>query len=874
MKCHELKAANIGVTDIEYERTILKGLLDVLATHAVQTLSTLQLAVKYTGKPIDMSDVINSVCEEADCVKTRHVLKDQSLGQGKGKKGAQTDEALAATTFERSNNSNFANYRKKGKCNHCGKEGHWIRECHTKKQEEATAQSGQAAQASSSSKPENKPVGSANTVTVNKDDSDDRGFWAVEKEEVHMRFVEPDSLMDDSDSDDEDEDFRAKLGVSDDHLDWPDIEGEEWYFEDTAVAVITPAEAITTPHAKLYDSGASRHISPYKADFISYTTLSPPLYLNAANQHKFPAIGTGTLIVKTPVNGRKSVLYLYYVLYVPSISYTLVSLGALDEEGFMSHIGDRHLRLTSPSGELIANVTCNASRLYKYERSPEYAHAVELLSVMELHHRLGHISVASTRKLIEIGAVKGIKLNPDVPESDCKACIFARATRIPVPKPRISVPALSFGDEIHTDVWGPARIATAKKKRYFVTFMDDATRFTVIYLIPTKDKAFKYYKFFEAWAIAQKHCIGIKTLRSDRGGEYLSNAFDEHLAAAGTAQQLTVHDTPQLNGIAEHLNQMLLERIQALRHLTGLPEFLWGEALHHATWLKNHMATRTLDNKMPFEVLFGSPPDLSRLQRWGCNVWVHDDSGSKLDARTREGRWLGFDVDSWAHRVYWPKPGTVTIEHNVYFTSAAPFEGEQLNIPIVSSKQTAAPDTPSTSNPLSPPISPVQSLSSSSPKRAHEPDVPPIPLRRSTRIRMPLHIVCDLQAGEGVVHSSTNAPHIDPGLQVPETFAEDPVEAGGVWTVDDGSPAMHEDFKGMEFIFAAETADAEGLKPHTLTEAKHRPNWPSWEKAIEEELATLKTAGTWRLEEAPPRTNIIGSKWVLKAKKDATGNVV
>jgi len=464
MKRHELKAANIGVTDIEYKRTILKGLPDVLAAHAAQTLSMLRLAVKYTGKPIDMLDVIDLVCEEADHVKTCRALKDQSLGQGKGKKGAQTDEALAATTFEHSNNSNFANRRKKGKCNHCGKEGHWIWECHTKKREEATAQSGQAAQASLSSKPKNKPVGSANTVTIDEDDSDDRGFWAVKEEEVHMHFVEPDSLMDDSDSDDEDEDFHAELGVSDDRLDWPDIEGEEWYFKDTAAAVITPAEAITAPCAKLYDSGASQHISPYKADFISYTTLSPPLYLNAANQHKFPAIRMGTLIVKTPVNGRESVLYLYDALYAPSVGYTLVSLGALDKEGFMSHIGDGHLWLTSPSGELIANVAHNASCLYKYERSPEYAHAVELLSVMELHHCLGHISVASTRKLVEIRAIKGIKLDPDVPESDCEACIFAHATRIPVPKPRISVPALSFGDEIHTDVWGPARIATVKKK--------------------------------------------------------------------------------------------------------------------------------------------------------------------------------------------------------------------------------------------------------------------------------------------------------------------------------------------------------------------------------------------------------------------------
>jgi hypothetical protein len=63
-------------------------------------------------------------------------------------------------------------------------------------------------------------------------------------------------------------------------------------------------------------------------------------------------------------------------------------------------------------------------------------------------------------------------------------------------------------------------------------------------------------------------------LRSNRGSEYLSGAFDKHPAAAGTAWRLTVHDTPQLNGIAEHLNWTLLERIQACTHESGLPKSL------------------------------------------------------------------------------------------------------------------------------------------------------------------------------------------------------------------------------------------------------------------------------------------------------------
>jgi Reverse transcriptase (RNA-dependent DNA polymerase) len=74
-------------------------------------------------------------------------------------------------------------------------------------------------------------------------------------------------------------------------------------------------------------------------------------------------------------------------------------------------------------------------------------------------------------------------------------------------------------------------------------------------------------------------------------------------------------------------------------------------------------------------------------------------------------------------------------------------------------------------------------------------------------------------------------------------------------------------------VFLATTLDTEVLEPHLLVEAKRRPDWPLWEKAIEEELAMLKGAGTWQLEQAPAGANIIGSKWVFKAKKDTARNI-
>jgi hypothetical protein len=104
-------------------------------------------------------------------------------------------------------------------------------------------------------------------------------------------------------------------------------------------------------------------------------------------------------------------------------------------------------------------------------------------------------------------------------------------------------------------------------------------------------------------------------------------------------------------------------------------------------------------------------------------------------------------------------------------------------------------------------------------------------------IRKPSHIIHDLQSGKGITSLNPN-PH------VPSAFIEDPEESGGVWAIEDRLPTLLEDFNGIEFVFMAEMADTEALEPHMLTEARQRPEWPHWEKAILEELETLKAAGT------------------------------
>ena len=139
-----------------------------------------------------------------------------------------------------------------------------------------------------------------------------------------------------------------------------------------------------------------------------------------------------------------------------------------------------------------------------------------------------------------------------------------------------------------------------------------------------------------------QHGIRVKTLQSDRGGEYLSADFTKFLELEGTTRRLTVHDTPSQNGIAERLNRTLIERVRAILNDSGLPHFLWGVALSHINWLKCQTLTRVRDGATPYELSTGLKPDLRFVPVWGSKVIVHSDSGSKLDSRGLSGRWVGF----------------------------------------------------------------------------------------------------------------------------------------------------------------------------------------------------------------------------------------
>ena len=177
-----------------------------------------------------------------------------------------------------------------------------------------------------------------------------------------------------------------------------------------------------------------------------------------------------------------------------------------------------------------------------------------------------------------------------------------------------------------------------------------------------KSETFLAYQQFEAW-LNRQLATKIRMLHSDRGGEYTGNEFVLYLKRQGMVQRLTVHNTPQHNGIAERLNRTILERIRALLHASGLPKFLWGEAAHHVIWLKNRTPTKVLDGLTPYKVAFRQKPDLSKVWEWGSEAYTRKEHENKLGWWVDKVRWMGIDNKSEnAYCVYWPMKQIVTIE--------------------------------------------------------------------------------------------------------------------------------------------------------------------------------------------------------------------
>lgn len=413
------------------------------------------------------------------------------------------------------------------------------------------------------------------------------------------------------------------------------------------------------------DSGTTSHIINNKKSFTELKEINETQVHGAEHGSTFRAIAKGTVELHTVYRGEHYRIDLRDALYCPGAATNLISVPRLDEGGLNITFGGSQAEMKTKTGKVFAVARKRSLRLYELEFEPRREHVLMAVDRSTWHRRLCHAGEGALNTLIRKGMATGVKLTSRTAPGDCEDCIFAKQSRAPFPD--IMTRAANVLDRVHGDLWGPARTTSLGGAMYFLLFTDDHSRKRHQYPLKRKSDALLAFKSWRAM-VELETGRKLKVFHYDNGGELLSNEFRALLDEAGIVLETTAPGTPQQNGIAERGNRTVLEHVRAVLYDSGLPGFLWAEAVATVVYVLNRTPTRALENVVPEEAWSGHKPDIAHLRAFGATAYVHvqDHKRGKLDPKSTMCIMVGYYGDA-AYRCYDPLTRKVLKSHDVIF---------------------------------------------------------------------------------------------------------------------------------------------------------------------------------------------------------------
>ncbi|MCO5581806.1 hypothetical protein L7F22_035695 [Adiantum nelumboides] len=299
------------------------------------------------------------------------------------------------------------------------------------------------------------------------------------------------------------------------------------------------------------------------------------------------------------------------------------------------------------------------------------------------------------------------------PTGVCEPCQLGKQHRVAFPK-QASTRASAPLALVHTDLCGPMSTSSLSGLCYMLVLVDDFSRYTWVSFLKLKSEAFGSIRDWKAMVEKEKD-LKVKSIRSDRGGEFLSENFARWCKSEGIRRQLTTPYTPSQNGVVERKNRTIMEMARAMLAHASLPRSYWAEACNTAVYIQNRSPTHALQDMTPFQAYYGCKPTVSHFRVFGCSAFVHipKEKRQKVDFKSRKLLFLGYSTESDAYRLYDPDTRTTTVSRDVVFdesfiTSAEGAAAQPIPIlppPSLPDPPASPVITPSTSHPV-PPIQP------------------------------------------------------------------------------------------------------------------------------------------------------------------------
>jgi hypothetical protein len=447
------------------------------------------------------------------------------------------------------------------------------------------------------------------------------------------------------------------------------------------------------------------------------------------------------------------------------------------------------------------------------------------------HQRMGH---AGEEKMDLLSlTTAGVTKITTKPQGPCETCTLSKSVRsINRDAPERAKKPLG---RIHTDFWGPFATPTPSGARYILTFTDDYTRKSWIYL--TRARTELYEKFRE-WQIEVERQSGevLKAVRCDNAQEY--QALSAQLRSSGIVCEPTTPYTPEQNGVAERLNRTLTTKIRSMLVGAELPTELWGEAAYTACYLHNRTARRYEEQVVtPEEMWTGKKPDLTHLRVFGCVAYAQlaKEQRGKLDPTSTRGIFVGYTPTSRQYRVYNPETGMVGRYTTVSFDEMR--KGGTLLDPLRNQDQLRLEEDTTTvqGRPPNPQEDDEDTIVVEPYRQLQDRSVSPDPLQDDTSISQP---------GAG--------------------------KSDGVNTERQSRSGRQIRLPGR---YQVRQVTTEIVTPSTYEEAVSGPQQKQWEAAINDELRSFALNNVWELVDTPKGANIVSCKWVFKIKRLPNGQI-
>ncbi|CAH9099291.1 unnamed protein product [Cuscuta epithymum] len=227
------------------------------------------------------------------------------------------------------------------------------------------------------------------------------------------------------------------------------------------------------------DTAASFHATPHQNLFTSYKSGDFGA-VKMGNTSFSKIVGIGDVHITTNVG---CALVLKDVRHVPDLRLNLISGTALDQQGYLNRFKEGTWKLSKGSLVVARGHICGT--LYKTHAKlchPSLNAVEEEISPNLWHRRLGHLSMKGLTTLTRkesISMGKGVALHP------CEHCLFGKQHRVSFSSIRKNHSELL--SLVHSDVCGPIEEESLGGSRYFVTFIDDASRKVWAYCLKSKD---------------------------------------------------------------------------------------------------------------------------------------------------------------------------------------------------------------------------------------------------------------------------------------------------------------------------------------------------------------------------------------------------